>query len=232
MTPERRRGGVPPVGRQEARDRLWLAVASGVVALVLLAYLGHRGYVELGASGAHRAGTLVVQQAEAVAVGYRSLDDGYGGGSVQEVRYRLPGGGERTSVLRDRAAYLTVEEGQTVRVGTWRGHLVTVEDQYVRDPWPPGVMLVSTLLPPAFVLMVVQLYGVWRLRRERSFGGGSGRAYAVAAAVLAFVTGFVATGVGGVGWLLPAAILAASALVPLAWFAVREIGGRRAAARG
>nr|MDT0659274.1 hypothetical protein [Micromonospora sp. DSM 115978] len=226
------RGGVT---RGEVRSRIWIAVLSGALAAVLLTYFGHRGYVETAAYSAHRAGTLAQELAEVVAVDYASAEGGFGGnGSSQEVRVRLPGGGERTSLLHDRELYLDVDEGQVVRVGMWRRHLVTVEGQYVRTPLTPGAMMVFLLLPPAFVLTALQVYRLWRLRRERPrylFGDNSSGTYTLAAALLAFGTGFIALIIDGVPW-LPVPAFAVSALGPLALFTLREIAERRATPRG
>jgi hypothetical protein len=185
--------------------------------------------VETASYSAHRAGTLTLETAEVVEVSHFSATGGYGGGSTQEIRYRLANGGERTSSLHDREAYLTVDEGQTVRLGLWHGHLVAVEGRYVRAPWTPGASMVFLLLPPAFVLMVLQAY---RLRRPRhAFGDNSSGAYTFVAALLAFGTGLIAQSIEGVPWVAVPAF-AVSALGPLAWFTVREICGRRTAARG
>ena len=208
-----------------------MAVISGLLAAVLLAYFGHRVYVETAAYSAHRAGTLVLDPGEVLEVSYSSADGGYGGtGNSQTVRYRLPGGDERVSLMTGRDAYLDVDEGQSVRLGLWHGHLVTVEGQYVRHPWTPGATMVFLLLPPAFVLTVLQVYRLWRLRRNRPtylFGDNSSFAYTCAAALLAIGTGLVALFIDGVPW-VPVPAFVVSALGPLAWFTVREIGERRA----
>ncbi|MCW6003359.1 hypothetical protein K1W54_02005 [Micromonospora sp. CPCC 205371] len=229
-----RRDGVPAVLRGEVRLRVWVVVISGTLAAILLAYFGHRAYVETAAYSAHRNGTLALEPAEVVEINYFSGTGGYGGGNSQEVRFRLHSGGERTSLLKDRKAYLDVDEGQTVRVGMWHGHLVAVEDKYVRTPWTPGASMVFLPLPPAFVLMVLQVYRLWRLRKEGPkyvFGYNSSGAYATAAALLAFGTALVALSFDRVPWLSVLAF-AVSALGPLAWFTLREIRERRTAPRG
>ncbi|WP_428966138.1 hypothetical protein [Micromonospora fluostatini] len=227
MTSATRRAGVPPIIQREVRLRVWVAVMSGMVAVILLTYLGHRWYVETAAQAAHRAGTLVPQSAEVVAVDYPSATSSLVGGSSQQVRYRLPGGSEQVSLLRDRDEFLTLDEGRTVRLGLWQGHLVTVEGQYVRALWTPGALLVFLLPPPAIVLTVLQVHRLRRLRKERweyPFDDESNRGYMIAAALVALGAGVVALSIGGDGWWLPAVAMGVSVLGPLAWFAVRENG--------
>ncbi|TDB76855.1 hypothetical protein [Micromonospora sp. KC723] len=205
-----------------------------MIAAVLLAYFAHRVYVETAAYSAYRAGALAPASAAVVEVSYASAEGGFGGnGTSQEVRFRLPSGDEGASLAREREAFLDVDEGQIVRVGMWHGHLVTVEGQYVRAPWTPGAALVFTLLPPTFVLMVLQLYRLWRLRKERPnslIGDNSSGTYTVAAALLAFGTSLVASLVDGVPW-VPVPAFVVSALGPLALFTLRENLERRAARR-
>ncbi|MFJ6198101.1 hypothetical protein [Micromonospora sp. NPDC092111] len=230
MTSARRRGAVPPIDPGEVRFRVWVAVISGLLAAVLMAYFGHRVYVETAANSAHRASMLVLEPGKVLEVNYSSAVGGYGGNAgSQEVRYRLSGGSEVVSFVERRDAYLNVNEGEYAMLGLWHGHLVTVEGQYVRDPWTPGAALVFPLLPAAFVLMVLQVYRVWRLRRappKYLFRDNSSLSYTRSAALLALGAGFVAMFIDGIPW-VPVLAFVASALGPLAWFAIRELGERR-----
>ncbi|WP_285559221.1 hypothetical protein [Actinoplanes regularis] len=220
----------PPSAQEATRSRVWVAVIFGLLTCILLTYFGYRGYVETVAYSAYRAGTLVAQPAEVVQVEHFSAAGGYGGnGSSQEVHFRSPDGGEWKSLQQGRQAYFHLEEGRTVRLGLWHGHLVTVEGRYVRTPWSPGAVLLFVLLPLAFVLTVLQIY---RLRRPKPlFEGNSSGKYVGAAALLAFGSGLVVMFIDGVPWSLAPAF-AVSVLGPLAWFTVREISDRRATARG
>ncbi|MER5458407.1 hypothetical protein ABT008_26920 [Micromonospora sp. NPDC002389] len=235
MASVRRRGGLPPIDGGEVRFRVWVALVSGLLAGVLLTYVGHRVAVETAAYAAYRSGTLVPTPAEVREVDYSSAVGGYGGnGSAQEVRYRLPGGGDRVSTMQSRATFLDVEEGQVVRLGMLHGHLVTVEGQYVRHPWTPGAALLFLFLPPAFVLTALQVYRLWRLRRERPkylFGDNLSFTYVRVAALLAFGTGLVTVSMDHIPW-IPVPAFVISALGPLAWFTTQEIIERRANARG
>jgi hypothetical protein len=206
----------------EMRVRAWVAAISGTLAAILLVYFGHRVHVEAASYSAYRAGTLAPEPAEVMEVDYYSGTTGYAGGNTQEVRYRLHSGGERTSQVRVRDQYLDIEEGNTVRLGMWHGHLVTVDGAYVRTPWTPGASLVFLLLPPAFVLAVLQCYRLWRLRRERvRVGDNSSIGYTSAAALLALGTGLFALLIQDIPWSVAPAFVV-STLGPLTWFAVRE----------
>ncbi|TDB97036.1 hypothetical protein E1091_08795 [Micromonospora fluostatini] len=213
-----------------------MAVASGVLAAIVLTWAGPRLYAESEAYSAYRAGRLVQKPATVFEINYSVGTGGpYSGTSVsQKVRYLPSSGGERTSSTEDGYASVKVSEGQAVELGLWDEKVISVDGQYVRDPWTPGALAVSTLLPPAFVLMVLQFHGLWRLRTDRPkhlFGRTRSRGYALAALLSAFVTGLVAAVVGGALW-LPAQALVASALAPLAWYTLRETIDRRADRRG
>ncbi|PZG22620.1 hypothetical protein C1I95_05010 [Micromonospora craterilacus] len=172
---------------------------------------------------------LVLEPGKVLEVSYSSAVGGYGGNAnSQEVRYRLSGGSEVMSFVKRRDAYLNVNEGEYPMLGLWHGHLVTVEGQYVRNPWTPGAALVFPLLPAAFVLMVLQVYRVWRLRRappKYPFDDNS-FSYTRSAALLAFGAGFVALFIDGIPW-VPVLAFVASALGPLTWFTMRELSERR-----
>jgi hypothetical protein len=213
----------------DVRVRLWVAGVSGVLAAILLFYFAHRVYAETASYAAYRAGTLASEPAEVMDAEYYSGTGGYAGGNAQEVTFRLHSGGERSSLVRVRDRYLDVEKGNTVRLGMWHGHLVTVEGAYVRTPWTPGASLVFVLLPPAFVLAVLQCYRLLRSRRERPEllpNDNSSVSYISAAGLLAFGTGLVMLLIQDVPWsAVPAFVV--SALGPLTWFTVREIRLRR-----
>ncbi|KXK60308.1 hypothetical protein AWW66_19505 [Micromonospora rosaria] len=237
MAAARERGGVPPIDREEVRFRVWVAVVSGVLAAIALTWVGPRLSAESEAYCAYRAGRLVQKPATVFEItSSGGGTEGYysGSGATQEIRYLPSSGGERASSTGNGYAYVEVREGQAVRLGLWDEKIISVDGRYVRDPWTPGVLALSTLLPPAFVLMVLQIHRLWRLRTDRPkhlFGRTRSRGYALAALLLAFVTGLVAAVIGGALW-LPAQALAASALGPLAWYALRETIDRRADRRG